>query len=81
MDPLDNAHNPAGRGAIISHNYIVEPFLLVKLQGHYFHNGPVSFPGKTDRAVKLLMALLLFPGKLANRAIMKISTSIMVLLD
>ena len=29
-----------------AHNYIVEPILLVKLQGHYFHNGPVRFPEK-----------------------------------
>ena len=30
----------------LNHNYIVEPILLVKLQGHYFHNGPVRFPEK-----------------------------------
>ena len=63
------------------HNYIVEPILLVKLQGHYFHNGPVRFPEKIDRAIMEIMALLVFPGKLTNRAIMKISTVIMALLD
>ena len=36
----------AGCSECYKHNYIVEPILLVKLQGHYFHNGPVRFPEK-----------------------------------